>query len=160
MKRPSAVAGAILAVGGVVYGLAVGGLGLTFNSTPLIVGLVAIAAGVASRSHRLVLSGLPLAGWGSAVLAVSTDVIDRSRTAPAYLLGLGLGLLLADWYSRRTGTGRITGALLSALSGAASFYFAYDFAILGRWTLWAVALVVWGAWEAVVAPAVRVRSSS
>nr|MBA2625680.1 hypothetical protein [Acidimicrobiia bacterium] len=49
--------------------------------------------------------------------------------------------------ARRTGAG-LGGALCSGAVAAAAAYLAPDLDLLGRWETWAVALVLWAAWEA------------
>ncbi len=109
---------------------------VTFNSTPLMIGVAALAAGIVGRRQRLVPIGLTLAGWGLAVLLVRDGPLPDDRAAPAYLVGMGVGLLAAHVVARAWRVS-LTGALISALAGGLSFYAAYDVEALNRWPLWA-----------------------
>lgn len=150
-STPSATArwaaAAALLAGAALYALAAGAAGWTFNMTPLFVGLVAITAGVASGTTRLIAVGLTLAGWGAAVLAVRNGPLPDNREAPAFLIGAALGLLAADWLTTRRGE-RLTGSIIAIVAGGVAFYAIYDFGVLDRWWIWTVALTAWAATEA------------
>ncbi len=142
------LAGVVLIAGAGVYAALVGAGNLTFNSTPLIIGATALAAGVLGRRGRLVPVGLTLAGWGAAVLLVRNGPLPDDRSAPAFLVGMSVGLLAAQAVARAWRI-PITGALITALTGGMAFYVAYDVEALGDWPLWTAALTVWGVIEMV-----------
>jgi len=142
------LAGLVLIVGAGVYAALVGAGNLTFNSTPLIIGATALAAGVLGRRRRLVPVGLVLAGWGAAVLLVRDGPLPDDRSAPAYLVGMSIGLLFAQAVARAWRI-PITGALITALTSGIAFYLAYDIDALGNWPLWTAALAIWGAVEVI-----------
>ncbi len=143
--------GFVLLGGAGVYAALVGAGDVTFNSTPLIIGVAALAAGFVGRQPRLVPIGLTLAGWGLAVLLVRNGPIPDDRAAPSYLVGMVVGRLAAHEVARAWRV-PLTGALISALAGGLSFYAAYDVEALNRWPLWAAALAVWGVVEVARAP--------
>lgn len=151
------IAGLVLLAGAGAYALALGPGGVTFDVTPLAVGLVVVVAGLASRSDRLVVIALPLIGWGAAVLATRHGPVPDDREAPAFLMGAGLGLVAATLLARRVGAST-TGAAAAVVSGGAAFYLAFDVEAVSRWPLWAGALVVWAGWEALVEPRLAARS--
>lgn len=140
-------AATVFLIGAALYALTAGAAGWTFNMTPLFVGLVAISAGIASGTTRLIAVGLTLAGWGAAVLAVRNGPLPDNREAPAFLIGAALGLLTADWLTDRRGE-RLTGSIIAIVAGGAAFYAIYDFGVLDRWWIWTVALTGWAATEA------------
>lgn len=142
------LAGVVLIAGAGVYAALVGAGNLTFNSTPLIIGAAALAAGVLGRRGRLVPVGLTLAGWGAAVLLVRNGPLPDDRSAPAFLVGMSVGLLAAQAVARAWRI-PVTGALITALTGGMAFYVAYDVEALGDWPLWTAALTVWGVIEMV-----------
>jgi len=146
------VSGIVLVAAAAAYAAALGVGGVTFNATPLLVGLAAIVAGAAGRTTRLMSVGLALAGWGVAVLAVRNGPLPDNRSAPAFLVGVALGLLAADRFALRRHE-RITGAIIASVVAGLAFYAAYDVAALGRWPAWAIALALWGGWELVRSPA-------
>ena len=142
------LAGVVLIVGAGVYAALIGAGNITFNSTPLIIGATALAVGVLGRRRRLVPIGLALAGWGAAVLLVSEGPLPDNRSAPAYLVGMSIGLLAAQAVALAWRI-PITGALITALTSGIAFYLAYDIEALGDWPLWTAALLVWGVVEVI-----------
>ena len=144
----------VLALGAGVYALAIAALGVTFNATPLIIGLVVLAAALVGDRPQLTGTGLVLVGWGAAVLGVREGPLPADRTAAAFLLGAGLGLVLTRLLHRLTGTDLGDGAY-AVMSGGLAFYLAYDVPELGEWPVWAAALLAWAVWEA--ARGVRAR---
>jgi len=145
------LSGLVLIAGAVVYGALVGAADVTFNSTPLIVGASAAAAGLMGRQRRLVPIGLTLAGWGTAVLLVRDGPVPDDREAPAFLIGMAIGLLAAHLVARVWRL-PLTGALLAALTGGLAFYVAYDVTWLGEWPFWTAAVAAWGVLEAARRP--------
>lgn len=146
--RTLAPAGVLLAGAG-VYGVLVGGEVLRFTTTPLLLGLLVIAAGLVGFRHRVIGTGLVLAGWGTAVILVDHAVIPGDRTAPAYMLGVGSGLLVALAVAPRAERADwLTSASVTAVTAPLSLYLASDMASLGRWRIWSALLIGWAAWEA------------
>ncbi len=77
----------ILAVGAVTYLVLMGPLSVTFDATPLIVGLVVLAAGTIGRAPALTATGLTLVGWGLAVLLTRHGPLLDEREAATFLVG-------------------------------------------------------------------------
>lgn len=138
----------VLAVGAGLYALALGALDVTFNATPLLIGAVVLAAAVLGDRPQLTGTGLVLVGWGAAVLGVREGQLPADRSAAAFLLGAGLGLVATRILRRLTNADLGDGAY-AILSGGLAFYLAYDIAELGRWPVWAGAMLVWALFEAV-----------
>jgi len=140
---------AVLVAGAVLYGVLVGGGSLRFATTPLLLGVIVVAAGLVGTRRRVIGTGLVLAGWGAAVVLVDHGVVPADRTTPAYMLGVGAGLLVtlasapqrerADW---------LTSASITTVTVPLSLYLVSDMANLGRWRIWSMLLVGWAAWEA------------
>ncbi len=141
------IAGPVLVVAAVVYALGVGSGGVTFDITPLAIGLAAVLAGLIGRAWRLVPIGLVLAGWGVAVVLVRHGPLPFGRAAPAFLVGAGVGMLAAQVVARGHRL-TLTGVTITLIVGGLSFYAAYDIDALGRWPVWAVSLAAWGTYEA------------
>ncbi|MGI8985075.1 MAG: hypothetical protein ACR2HM_11200 [Acidimicrobiales bacterium] len=140
--------GVVFLVGAGVYALMQGPGGADFLLTPLTVGIIAIVAGLSSGRRRPLATGLVLAGWGLAVLAIDHDVVDAERVTPAYMLGIGAGLLAAAAVARREHRSELmTSAAITAFLGPLSLYLSYDVEALGRWPAWALTLVGLAAWE-------------
>ena len=113
-----------------------------------------LAAAAATPRRHLVAPGCVLCLWGAAVLLVRQGPLPDDREAPAFVVGVALGLLVVALLGRRPGSAASSvGAACTAVAGGTVFYLAYDFAWLGRWPVWALALVAWGLWEAFERPA-------
>ncbi|MGI8752925.1 MAG: hypothetical protein ACR2MN_11540 [Acidimicrobiales bacterium] len=139
---------AILLVGAGIYAVAEGPGGVTFYLTPLAVGVIAAIAGIVGAHRHLVPAGLGIAGWGVAVALVHFDIIPATRTTPAYMIGVGFGVLLTSYIAPRAERGAWTHSAIVAVVAAAVFFFV-EFGVpsLGRWPAWAISLVIWAAWE-------------
>lgn len=145
--RTFASAGVVLA-GAVAYAILVGADVVAFTATPLCLGIIAIAAGLAGIRPKVVATGLVLACWGVAVLLVDHKVVPAARTTPAYMLGIGIGLLAASHLAPRAQRGDwLASAVVVAVTGPLSLYVAYDISAFGRWPLWSLVLAGWAAWE-------------
>lgn len=162
VKRPAGggaapAAAGVFGVGAAAYAAALGPGGLTFDATPAFLGaVVLVAAAVTPRRRHLVAPGSVLALWGAAVLLVRQGPLPDDREAPAFVVGVALGLLVVALLGRRPGSAASpAGAAATAVLGGTAFYVAYDIAWLGRWPAWALALVAWGLWEALPRPAAR-----
>jgi len=138
----------ILVAGAAVYSGAEATRSLPFDVTPLVVGVIVVVAAVLGASRRTVGTGLVLAGWGSAVLLVDHGVVPGDRTTPVYMLGVGAGLLVAAALAPVDERGAwLTSAAIVAFTGPLAFYLAYDLSWVGRWPVWAIVLLGWGAWD-------------
>jgi len=148
--NPRALGSAVvILVGAGVYAGLVGGELVRFTATPLILGVIAIVAGLAGTRHRVVATGLVLASWGAAVLLVDHGVIPADRATPAYMLGIAVGLLVAATAAPRAERSAwLTSASVTAFTAPLSLYLAYDVKALGRWPVWSMVLLIWAAWEA------------
>jgi len=139
----------VVLIGAGVYALLQGSGTVEFSATPLILGLVAIIAGLAGTRRNVIATGLALTGWGTAVLLVAHGVVPADRTTPAYMLGMGIGLLAASSVAPRAARADwLASATIVAVTGPLSLYIAYDVAALGRWRFWAGLLLAWAGWEA------------
>ena len=139
---------AVLLTGAVVYGVVVGGSFLRFTTTPLLLGVIVVAAGLAGTRRRVVGTGLVVAGWGTAVVLVDHGVVPGDRTTPAYMLGIGTGLLVALASAPRSEREEwLISASITAFTAPLSLYLVADMGSLGRWRIWSAVLVGWAAWE-------------
>jgi len=146
--RPWGAAAVILAGAGTYALLESAGV-IGFSATPITLGVIAIVAGVMGTRRQVAATGLVLSGWGAAVLLVDHGVVPAARTTPAYMLGIGIGLLAVSRTAPRAQRGDwLAGASVVAVTGPLSLYAAYDVAALGHWPLWTAVLVVWAAREA------------
>ncbi len=146
---PIAPPAAAIAVGAAAYAALVGGLGVTFNATPLIVGVVALVAAGLGRTDRLLPIAATLIGWGAAVLLVRDGPLPDAREAPAFLVGIALGLLAGHHLLRRMGSSAsLVGGAWASLSGGLAFYLAYDVDALADWPVWTAFLGAWAVTEA------------
>lgn len=139
---------ATLLVGAMAYALLVGGVGVTFDATPLLVGLVALAAAVLGHSTRMVATGLALAGWGAAVLLVRHGPLPDDREAVAFLVGAGAGLVVARVIARARPDLQLGDGSVALVAGGIAFYLAFDATWIDDWPLWTAVMVGWAAWEA------------
>jgi len=91
---------AVLLAGAVLYGVLVGGGSLRFATTPLLLGLIVVAAGLVGTRRRVIGTGLVLAGWGAA-----SDMADlgRWRIWSALLVGWAAWETFWGWRDRRGG---------------------------------------------------------
>lgn len=147
MKRRALGSGLTLVAGAGVYALVAGVAGATFAGTPLALGIIAVVAGIVGTRHRVVGTGVVLAGWGVAVLLVDRGVVPAERTAPAYMLGTAAGLLVAAAAGRAERGAWLTSGAIAAFTGPLVLYLSYDLAAFGRWPFWALALLAWAGWE-------------
>lgn len=139
---------AVVLVGAAAYAALEGGGAVEFAATPMILGVTAIVAGLVGTRRRVVGTGLVLACWGAAVLLVAHGVIPGDRATPAYMLGVGVGLLAAAAVAPHGDRGDwLTSASIVAFTGPLALYLSYDIAALGRWPVWSAILVLWAVWE-------------
>ena len=149
-------AAGVFGMGAAAYAMALGPGGLAFDATPAFLGAVVLVAAAVTPRRHLVAPGCVLALWGAAVLLVRQGPLPDDREAPAFVVGVALGLLVVALLGRRPGSAASpVGAACTAVLGGTAFYLAYDVAWLGRWPAWALALVAWGLWEALPRPAAR-----
>ncbi len=119
-----------------------------FNTTPFSVGVIAIIAGLASNRRRAIATGLVLAGWGAAVLLVAHGAVSAERTTPAYMLGIGAGLVATAVLAPKAQRGEwLTSGAIAAALGPLGLYLSYDVGSLGRWPVWALTLLALAVWE-------------
>jgi hypothetical protein len=144
----SSLSGLVLLVGAGGYALAQGALGVTFNATPLMIGVIALLAGLVGTRRHLVPVGLALAGWGVGVLlAAEVDGLgDRTTALQVVGFGAGLGLVRLVAPAEQRGSW-LTSASLAVLVSGLSYLLAFDMDQLGKWQGWTVAIVLWGLWE-------------
>jgi len=138
-----------LALGALAYSLAEGVAHLTFSATPLIIGVIVLAAALVGGERHLVPNGLVLASWGAAVLGIGHGPFPGNRTAPGYLVGMAVGLLIVAFLVKDHERAAWTKtAALTAVAGGLAFYLAFDVATLDAWQLWAALLLAWAGLEA------------
>ncbi len=148
LARRSAGSAVVLLVGAGVYALLEGVAKANFDLTPLALGLIAVAAGLFGSRGRPLATGLVLAGWGSAVLLVDHGVVPAARTTPAYMLGIGVGLMVAARLAPAGDRGAwLTSASIVAFASALILYLADGMSGVAHWQLWVVVLIAWAAWE-------------
>lgn len=144
---------AIMAGGAALLAGLVGGIGVTTNALPALVGLPALAGGLVGGRANLVAGGSVLLGVGLAVLAVRNGPLPGGREAPAVVLGVAIGLLVAAVITRildRPGDLAVGG--LAALAFGAAYWLAFDApGVVLSWPPWAVVLLAWAASDAVAA---------
>ncbi len=83
-----AASGSVFLVGAGVYAILQRSGAVEFTVTPLIVGIIAVIAGLASSRRGALGTGLVLAGRGTAVLLVDSGAIPAQRATPACMLGI------------------------------------------------------------------------
>ena len=137
----------VFGLGAVIYALALGPLGVTFDATPLMVGAVALAAAVIGRTPPLAATALTLIGWGAAVLLTRHGPVPDEREAAAFLVGAGLGLLTARLVGRARPDVEVGEGSAVLVVGGLAFYLAFDAPWLYDWPIWTAALIGWGGWE-------------
>ncbi len=150
-RRPSlrtAVSALLLLAGAAVYALAVGGLGITFNATPLVIGVSALLAGLAGDRRHLIPVGLALCGWGVGVLTAAEIRSLEDRTTALHVVGFGAGLVLVRLVAPKDRRGSwLTSASIAVLVSGLSFLGAADVEQLTTWWAWALAMAAWSIWE-------------
>jgi len=140
--------GLVFLIGAAGYALLEGPMGAAFDLTPLLVGVIAVAAGLVSTRRRAVATGFVLSGWGAAVLAVDHGVVAGERTTPAYMIGIAGGMLVTAAVAPRASRGAwLTSGAVAAFFASLGLYLAYDMRSVGHWPLWAATLVALAAWE-------------
>lgn len=141
--------GALVLLSGAAVLLVLRGVvGVTVDATPLLVGVPAVVAGIVGRRANLLAAGLTLSGFGLAVLAVRHGGLPAAREAPAVVIGVAAGILLAAVATRwldRPGDLAVGG--LAALGAGLAFWFAYDTAVVLSYWVWTGGLVAWAGAE-------------
>ena len=138
-----------LALGALAYSLAEAVAHLTFSATPLFIGVILLAAALVGGERHLVPTGSVLTSWGAAVLAIGHGPFPANRTAPGYLVGMAVGLLIVAFLvSDHDRAAWTRTAALTAVAGGLAFYLAFDIAALDAWQLWAALLLGWAGLEA------------
>jgi hypothetical protein len=144
----SSLSGLVLVAGAVAYAVAQGVLGVTFNATPLSIGVIAVVAGLVGPRRHLVPVGLALAAWGVSVLLALEVSALGARTTALEVVGFGVGLVLVRIVAPAEQRGSwLTSASIAVLVSGLSFLFAFDMDQVGKWQGWTVVLVLWGLWE-------------
>lgn len=138
----------VFLAGAAVYALLQTAGGVTFDATPLTIGIIALVAAVAGRSPGITATAFALIGWGLAVLLVRHGPLPDGREAAAFLVGAGAGLVAAHLLARSRRTRTLGDGSAVLVVGGLAFYFAFDFDWLLDWPVWAATLVAWAAWEA------------
>ena len=85
----------VLTIGAAALAYARGPLDMTWNITPLAVGVVALLAAATLPNPRPWTVGIVLVVWGAAVLLVREGPLP-GREAPVYMVALGIALLVAQ----------------------------------------------------------------
>jgi len=143
-----ALSGVVFLIGAGLYALLQRSGTIDFNATPVSVGVIAIIAGLASNRRRAIATGLVLAGWGTAVLLVAQGAVPAARTTPAYMLGIGAGLMATAVLAPKAQRGEwLTSGAIAAALGPLGLYLSYDVGALGRWPAWALSLLALAVWE-------------
>lgn len=142
---------AALLAGALVLAILRGALGVSFDVTPLVVGLAALAATAAGPGRRRWAAPAALTMWGLAVLVVRGAGLFADREAPVFLVAVGAGLVLGGMATdeRERGPALLSGAG-AVLAGGVLFLLAYDVAAVRAWPLWSAGLAAAAAREAVM----------
>jgi len=144
----SLASGLVLLAGAGIYALVESRAVADFSVTPLMLGAVAVAAGLIGTRRRIVATGLVLMGWGVAVILVARGVIPADRTPPAYMIGVAAGLLAAAAVAGSPRRAQwLTSGVIAAFVSGLGYYFAYDFGVLAQWKGWTFAMLAWAGWE-------------
>lgn len=144
--------GIVLLVGAALLVLLIGTDALEFYWLPLITGLVYLAAAaVGGRGGALWATGFMVTGWGIAVLLVSEEVVGMQYGPAAFLLGLGIGGVLAAVAHQR-GLISVSPLGVAATVALAGLFLAaeirgLDNVVAGNVYPYAILLAIWGAWE-------------
>ena len=140
-RRERLGAAAVYAAGGVLYFVAREVLGVGFLASPLLYGLIVLAASV--FRPRLRAPAVLLTVWGAAVLLDGHGPIAEGRSAAVYIAGFGLGALLLRllerWIDTRAALESLAAVIL--ITGV-WFYFAEAYEILTRPWLWSAWLLL------------------
>lgn len=140
-KRRTDVSAALL-IGAAAIAVLRALLGVPFDATPLLVGLVALLAAAVQTEPRPWTPGLVLVVWGAAVLLVRQGPLP-SREAPVFLVAAGLGLLLARAVSPSAKQGEaLRSAALTLTAGGALFYLVFDLPWLTQWWVFPAGLTL------------------
>ena len=116
--------------------------GVTFNITPLYIGVTALVAVGVGPKPRPWTSGIVITAWGIGVLLVREGPLP-SREASVFMIAVGLGLLLASVVEPASRQGAVVrGGAIAIASGGALFYLAFDVAWLRSWWTFAAGLAV------------------
>lgn len=134
-------AAAVYVGGAAAYYAALQGLGVTFQATPLILGIVMLAASIFRA--RLLASAVLLLAWGAAAIALEYEWLPRERSSAVYMIAFGLAALALLLLRRRVAPRvALESAAIIMLVGGLSFFAAYEVDALGRPWLWSLALIV------------------
>lgn len=135
---------AMYVAGAAAYWYAVERLGVTFDATPLIFGLVALV-GSAVRP-RLLASAVLLLVWGGVVLLVRHGPLPDDREAPLFLLAFGVGaallVALRRWIPPKVALESVAAVLVG---GGAGFYLAGEDTVFTSAWFWSAVLLASGA---------------
>lgn len=116
--------------------------GVTFDVTPLAVGVIALAAAAVGPSPKAWTTGLVLTAWGAGVWLVRQGPLP-DREAPVFMIAVAVGLLLAVAAAPSARQSEVArGGALTILGGGVLFYLAYDVAWLTEWWVFAAGLAV------------------
>ncbi|MGI9016805.1 MAG: hypothetical protein ACR2HR_06825 [Euzebya sp.] len=128
--------------------------GVTFNITPLFVGLVALAAAAVAAEPKPWTSGIVITAWGIGVLLVLEGPLPQ-RSAPIYMVAIGIGILVASFVVAKQEQQAVArGSAAAMIAGGVLFYLAFDVEFLVDWWVFSGGLAV----AAVVELARAVRS--
>lgn len=141
---------AVLAAGALLLAILRLPLDLTFNITPLAVGVVALAAAAAvPEDPKPWAEGIITTAWGIGVL-LAREGPELGREAAVFMIAIGVGVIVAMAVTPRdhmTSVARSTAGVLGL--GGLLFYLAFDLAWLTDWWVFAGALAVVAAVELV-----------
>lgn len=149
-RRERLGAAAVYAAGAIIYFVLRRLLDLDFLASPLIFGVVLLAASY--FRPRLLASGILLASWGVFVLLDGKGPFADGRSAPMYVLGFGVGALILLALRERIASRISLEAVATVMTVAGVWYYlVYDFDVLEAPWLWSAYLL--GSAAALVATA-------
>lgn len=137
----------VLAIGAV----AVAGLrlaGLSFGYTPLLVGVVALAAAAVSPDPKPWTAGIVTSSWGLGVLLVQVSGIS-GRGGSVYMIAIGIGVLIAYLVTPQGQRHMVgSGAASLLIAGGFLFFLSFELAWITQWWVFAAGIAAAAAVEA------------
>jgi len=143
-----AVSGVVFLIGAGLYALLQRSGTVDFNATPVSVGVIAIVAGLASGGAEQSPPASCSPAGARRCCSWPTGLSLRRGRLPAYMRGIGAGLVVAAAVAPKAQRGEwLTSGAIAAVLGPLGLYLSYDVGVLGRWPAWALSLLALAGWE-------------